>query len=114
MGSYWLHQLMAGSSDEAQADRRLARMKARNARRRKLGTRVQDRLEELEDEVGELRLFSRALLALLQETGALDPRRLREKLREIDAADGTSDGRFDPQPKTEPKPEAPVRRKDRR
>ncbi len=90
------------------------RVSSRHARRR--SAELRDRVEELETELGEIRLFSRALLSLLQETGALDPTRLRAKLLELDAADGTIDGRYEPEPEPEPetKPAAPIRRrKDR-
>ncbi|MDA1194667.1 MAG: hypothetical protein O2894_05735 [Planctomycetota bacterium] len=70
-----------------------ARMRARSARRRHLET--ESRLDELEDELGEMRLFTRALLALLQENGALDPAQLRAKLLALDAEDGKQDGRMD-------------------
>lgn len=70
--------------------RRRARQAARRARD------LEDRLEQAETELGEMRLFTRALLALLQESGTLDPARVRAKILEIDASDGTVDGRLDP------------------
>ena len=69
-----------------------ARMRRESRRRRQ----IDERLEDLEVEVGEMRLFTRAVLALLQEEGLLDGARIREKLLEIDASDGTVDGQYTP------------------
>ena len=113
MSMFWKYMVDNGIVQRADIEnlRRSARVSSRHARRR--DAELRDRVDELEAEMGEIRLFSRALLALLQETGALDPQRLREILLELDAADGTVDGQYDPEPEPEPPSEtpAPVRRR---
>ena len=54
----------------------------------------QKRIEELEDQVGQLALLCRSLLTVLREDGTVKPERLREVMDQIDAADGTVDGKI--------------------
>ncbi len=55
------------------------------------------RIAALEQQVGELALVCRSLLTLLRESGAIDPSRLEEVMRRIDAEDGVIDGRVTPE-----------------
>ncbi|MGB0598811.1 MAG: hypothetical protein ACPGLY_19155 [Rubripirellula sp.] len=69
----------------------------------------QDRIDALEDQVGELALLCRSLLTLLREDGTVKPERLEEVMTRMDAADGVIDGKItqqsepDEDPKTPPK-----------
>ena len=96
--------------------REQARAKARGSRRRARKLEDQgERIEALEDQVGELALICRALLSTLRESGAIDPAQYAEVLARIDAEDGVVDGKVTP-PAARPKAkEGPrVRRKRRR
>ena len=96
MPSFW--DFVFDHEFKQRADLEAVRKRAhRVARRTARQTReLEKRLEKAEDELGEMRLFTRALLALLQESGTLDAARIRDKILEIDASDGTVDGRYDP------------------
>jgi len=114
MSSFWKYvvdnEFMQRSDIEEV--RRKTRVNARNASRR--ARDLEGRVEQLEGELGEMRLFTRALLALLQESGTLDAAHIREKILEIDASDGTVDGSYDPPAEEAERPQAPVSRKRRR
>lgn len=73
---------------------------------RQQGRKAEQRLKDLEQEVGELSLICRGLLTLLEQQGTVDPQALQEVLHSIDAEDGVIDGRITPesaQPKLAPK-----------
>lgn len=53
----------------------------------------QERIEQLEQEVGELALLCRALLTILRENGTIRPEAFEEVLRKIDLEDGVLDGK---------------------
>lgn len=80
-----------------------------------------DRVEELEMQIGELALVCRTLVEMLVENGSLDPKRFEEIRREIDLEDGVLDGAITPEnqrPRTAKKndgsgPVAPRKRKRR-
>ena len=55
------------------------------------------RIEQLEEQVGELALLCRALLTVLRETSAVDPEHLHRVMERIDAEDGVVDGKITPQ-----------------
>ncbi|MDG2224132.1 MAG: hypothetical protein P8L85_22310 [Rubripirellula sp.] len=67
----------------------------------------QDRIDALEDQVGELALLCRSLLTLLRENGTVKPERLEEVMTRMDAADGVVDGKFTPEPKPNEDPNTP-------
>ena len=68
----------------------------------------QRRIEELENQVGELALLCRSLLTVLREDGTVKPEHLREVMNRIDAADGTIDGKITPpKPPSDDQPTAP-------
>ncbi|MCD0460378.1 hypothetical protein [Roseiconus lacunae] len=52
------------------------------------------RIEELEEQVGELALLCRTLLTTLRESGAIDPKQFETVMREIDLEDGVEDGKI--------------------
>lgn len=80
---------------------------------RSQGREVRDRIEALEDQVGELALLCRSLLAILVESGGVDPERFEAVLDRIDLEDGVRDGKVT---EARPQPEAPkpVLKKGRR
>lgn len=57
----------------------------------------QQRIETLENQVGELALLCRSLMTLLRENGTVQPERLQEVMIRIDAEDGLIDGKITPQ-----------------
>ena len=61
----------------------------------------QDRIEALEDQVGELALLCRSLLTVLREDGTVRPERFEEVMKQMDAEDGVVDGKFTPEPPAE-------------
>ncbi len=67
--------------------------------RRSAGARRQteERLSELEQQVGELTLLCKALVATLHQRGGIDPAELEAAARAIDAEDGVVDGRVTPE-----------------
>ena len=66
----------------------LLRRQARRAHRQQ-----EDRLDDLEQDFGELALLCRALVAVLKEKGGVDDEALHAALQRIDAEDGVIDGR---------------------
>ena len=90
--------------DLEQLDRRaaMAESRLRSAHRAQ-----SDRIEELEHELGQLALVSRALLAMLKEQGTFDVAIFNAALDKIDAEDGVIDGRVTPEAERPRKP-APV------
>lgn len=72
----------------------------------------QTRLEELEQEVGELTLLCRALLTVLRENGTIRPEAIEEVMRKIDLEDGVEDGKVTRKkdPPAAPKPRFPRRK----
>jgi hypothetical protein len=92
--------------------RRRAEITRRHARIRSAD--VKERLDALEDEVGELGLLVRALIETLRAGGAVDAEALAAAMHRIDAADGVVDGRAGkPPPEAPDPPPAPVRRRRR-
>ena len=65
---------------------------------------LQKRIEDLEDQVGELALLCRSLLTVLREDGTVPPERFQEVLQRIDAEDGVVDGKITPE---QPDPDEP-------
>ncbi len=55
---------------------------------------LRDRVEELEETVGALALFSRTMMRILIEKGVMGREELLAALRAIDASDGKADGRY--------------------
>ncbi len=55
---------------------------------------VRDRVEELEETVGVLALFTRTMMRILIEKGVMGRDELLAALRAIDASDGKADGKF--------------------
>jgi hypothetical protein len=58
---------------------------------------LQQRIEELEDQVGELALLCRSLLTVLREDGTVQPERFQEVMHRMDAEDGVVDGKITPE-----------------
>lgn len=128
MDSFWKYFIDSDLLQRRDIETMRARQRTRSRSERRRASALEDRIEQLEDELGEMRLFTRALLALLQENDTLDPARVREKILEIDASDGVVDGRLGPTPADAaegagsdtagdadtPPPLPPVRRKRRR
>ena len=70
------------------------------------------RIQELEQEVGELTLLCRSLLTALRENKTLDPAAFEDVMRRIDLEDGVLDGKVSaPSPKPASRPKRPARRK---
>ncbi len=73
---------------------------------RRQSRKSEERLRDLELEVGELSMICRGLLTLLERQGTVEPAALKAVMHEIDAEDGVIDGRVTPesaQPKAAPK-----------
>ena len=68
------------------------RRRARSRDRQQLDDQ-QKRIEELEDQVGELALLCRSLLTVLREDGTVEPERFQQVMEKIDAEDGVVDGK---------------------
>ena len=62
------------------------------------------RIEQLEQQVGELALLCRTLLTVLRTNGAVEPTQFHQVMDEIDAEDGVVDGMVTPQPPNPPPP----------
>ncbi len=78
--------------------------------------KLESRIEDLENQVGELALLCRSLLTLFRKNGTLDPGSFQAVMQEIDAEDGVIDGKITLQedPKSKPKPKrSPRRRRSR-
>jgi hypothetical protein len=56
--------------------------------------RLEDRMDAIEDEVGQLALFVRTLFRLSVEKGSISKAEFLETARAIDAQDGKADGRY--------------------
>ena len=63
------------------------------------------RIEKLEQHVGELALICRTLMTLLREQGTFSPEELQEVMNRIDLEDGVADGRISHHPKDAAKPQ---------
>jgi len=97
-----LHQMADNSQLQAAALNR-ARFHQQKQRREE-DSRVSDmeqRIAQLERDVGQAGLVIEALLELLEESKTLNRQSVAERTTEIDARDGTVDGRQTP-PKKEP------------
>ncbi len=83
----------------------LARKSARMRDRHEVQDQ-QKRIEELEDQIGELALLCRSLLTVLREAGTIQPERLQEVMKLMDAEDGMVDEKITP--KSPPSDDPPV------
>lgn len=87
--------------DEAKDLRRLARgirvsVRA-SGRADREARKVEDQVEELEDDLGFLSLVTLTLFATLHEQGMLDKRDMLKRLSQIDLVDGVEDGQVSPE-----------------
>lgn len=83
---------------------------ARRVSRRHKLRQVEDmeqRIEQLEDQVGELALLCRTLLTVMREDGSIAPERFQEVMIRIDAEDGVVDGKVTPPKPPNDPPDAP-------
>lgn len=78
-------------------ERRIKKARARNA---------DQRIEELESELAEAGLVVEALIEILEESGTTTREAIGQRVRDIDARDGTVDGRIGEKP-FEPKRDWP-------
>lgn len=62
----------------------------------RLRSKTDERVEELEKELGQSALVIEALITLLEERGVVARAELRARVAEIDSADGVVDGRITP------------------
>ncbi|MCA9136382.1 MAG: hypothetical protein KDB00_06480 [Planctomycetales bacterium] len=83
-----------------------ARQASRRSELRKIESQDQ-RIEQLEDQVGELTLLCRSLLTVLRQSGAVTPEKLQEVMDEIDAQDGVMDGKVTGPRRNDDPPSAP-------
>ena len=81
-----------------------SRVRARQLRRQ--AHKSKERLQNLEEQVGELALLTRALLTYLRENGGIDPDKFIDVLERVDLEDGVLDGKLgeNPPPPTAPHP----------
>lgn len=68
---------------------------------------LEQRVEQLERELGQAALTIEALLELLEERGAVSREALRERVGQIDVRDGVADGRVTPERARPFKPNRP-------
>lgn len=93
--------------------RRRSVVRVRHAARRNRDTR--ERIEALEQEVGELTLVCTALLTMLEDSNLLDRKIFEQAMERIDAEDGAVDGQVTPaQNEQEPPIVPPLRSRKRR
>ena len=72
--------------------------------------KLASRIDELEENVGELTLLCRSLLTALRENGTLVPAAFEDVMRRIDLEDGVLDGKVaEPKPPAPPRPSRPSR-----
>lgn len=62
--------------------------------RKRLRENVEGRIDQLENDVGQMALFLRTLFRLLAEKGAVTRAEVLEAARAIDAQDGAADGKY--------------------
>jgi hypothetical protein len=90
----YLYGSAIASRVEKQAQRqRYDRMRDRAAARRRTEA-VEERVEDLERDVGEMALFVRTLWRVLAEKGTIDRAEFVRVARALDAQDGAVDGRY--------------------
>jgi hypothetical protein len=80
--------------EDQRKEMRALRRKLRSATKRSR-TELAERLEQLERDHAELRLYLAALVRYLGGKGAVDPDEFRVLVDVIDAEDGEVDGKFD-------------------
>ena len=66
-----------------------------------------NRIDQLEQHVGELALLCRSLLTLLRENGIVEPEQFERVMNRIDAEDGVIDGKITPESPPNDPPEPP-------
>ena len=107
---FWDHLFDSEYKQRADIEslKRMSRLR-RSARKRDLQNvkDQQKRIEQLEDQVGELALLCRSLLTILREDGTVEPKRFQEVMKQIDAEDGVVDGKITPQDPPDDPPAAP-------
>ena len=100
----------AQKSDEAFWRARAARARATTS-----GGGPNERIQDLEDEVGSLLLVVRALSEMLRSKGLFDETAFREAMQRIDLEDGVLDGKVTrPEPVPPPVQDAPTPGRRRR
>lgn len=69
---------------------------SRSRRRNRIAERktVEERFDAVADEIGELALFCHAAVELMLDKGLITHAELLEKMKQVDASDGTYDGKF--------------------
>jgi hypothetical protein len=87
-GSYYS---LLGQIEDRDRIRRRAHLASVRAR-----LRLQQRVEQLEDDLARVGLVTLALAKLCVEKGVLSPDELNAKMSEVDLADGVEDGRASP------------------
>lgn len=98
--SIWDYVLTTGMHPRGEVDKLREQSKKQHLRtslrRRSSNKKITDlneRVEELEEEVGSLQLISRALIALLKENKDWDEEKFKQIIYEFDMEDGQLDGR---------------------
>ncbi|MEZ6189456.1 MAG: hypothetical protein R3F62_31205 [Planctomycetota bacterium] len=76
---------------------RLSSERKRSVRQRRKVAGLEQRVEELEGQVGELALICRGLLSYLRQAELIVPEELEQIFEAIDAEDGVLDGRVTPE-----------------
>ncbi len=100
---FWDHLLDNEYKQRADIEALKQSSEARRRARRRERQRAEDqqqRIEQLEDQVGELALLCRSLLTVLREDGTVQPERFQQVMQQIDAEDGVADGKITPQDPT--------------
>jgi hypothetical protein len=93
MLTYLYGASIANRVEKVAQQQRYDRLRDRGSARRRAEA-LEERLEDLEHDVGEMALFVRTLWRILAEKGTIDRAEFVQVARAIDAQDGTADGRY--------------------
>lgn len=109
---HWSRNLMEnlfGETTDLEVLRRANRAAAR--RRERSVKNLKDRVEELEDWLGELALLNQTMLRMLLEKASFTKEELARVMREVDLLDGVADGKVTPRKPDAEAPEPKPRKK---
>jgi len=105
--AYYLGQIASNNAQQAAIlNSRQYTEKLRKKHAGQLGTKVEDRVKDLEMELAQSALVIESLLSLLEEKSLITREELKQRTAQIDAEDGVIDGRITPPDK---RPEVPKR-----
>ena len=113
----WSRYLIHGYWTGREFEKVEGEMRARSSAARRGRIKNNERIEDLERDVGAMAMLLRAMTDLLVERSVVKPEDLRAFVHRADMMDGVHDGKLDPRtargekPKPRPKPKPPRRRR---